>query len=678
MRPMNRLTVVVLGSLLLGTLGACSDDDGGQNADAAVDARVLPDVDPMDPDPGFDDTYVPSGPEQTVTTLLQIERPRYGYSESVVDNFGRPRIPAEEVGQRYPQPGEPHFDRDDLGVGDATDTGARSLFYFAHFSDVQIVDVESPAYVSSNKYTNLGDLLPAYHVHGPATPVLFDSAVQTALQFSLTRSFDFMIHTGDAVEDNQANELDWYLTVIGGGEVHADSGAVDDPIPGPNNDLFDPFLAQGVPSDVPFYSVIGNHDIEVNGNFPNQMIVEANDPAMLEKLAPSMENLGARLPGIGTADHAPAILSPSILPAFTMAEASYDHDLWLGEEQLRGLETGPVPADPDRAFLSGCDYIDAHFNAGGSPDGHGFRQEARTSCQGWYAVEPSPGAPFRLLVLDSGPYLGGEAGAITPPLNADGSVDESRLGDPAQDQIAWLQAELEQAEADNVAVVVASHHPSSDLGKPGLLTSLELFLDMEDPDIADLWDRHFIHPEESISGADFRDLLASFPNVIAHLVGHSHENLVLAVCPDGSQIDGAETMAGTTCPAPPAGRGPENGYWEVMAPSVRDFPNQFRITEIVDHGDGTGTVFSTLVTPQGGAGGLVVHGLFLALAQHQLDGSSYTADGGSLADRNVALRFRWPTALLATVAATTAATRIESQTTLADPAPGLPTLPVWP
>ncbi len=678
MRRTTKIACIVAAwGLLVGPWAACSDDSGSGQADAAVDARVLPDVSPMEPDPDFDEDYVPVGPESTVTTLVQTERPRYGYSQKIVDVFDRPRIPMEEVGIRYGQPGEAHLERDDLGVGDATATAPRSLLYFAHLSDVQLIDTQSPAYVASNKYTNLGDVLPAYHAHGPATPVLFDSAVQTALRFGTDRPFDFMIHTGDAIEDNQGNELGWFLTIISGGEVSADSGALDDPVPGPDNDLFDPFVAQGVPPDVPFYNVIGNHDIEVNGNFPNQMILEANEPDILAKIAPSLEDLDARLPGVGTADHAPAVLPAAIMPAFTMADTTFEPELWLGEEEIGGLESGPVVADSTREFLSGCQYIEAHFGVGGSPVGHGFRQEARTSCQGWYTAEPASGVPIRLLVLDTGPYIGGDQGTIAPPLNPDGSVDESRRGDPVHDQIAWLQAELERAEADNVAVIVASHHPSKSLAMSGILSSLKLFLDMDDPEIADLWNRNFIEPAEALSGQDLRELLTGFPNVIAHLVGHSHENRVLAVCPDGSYVTGSEYLEGSRCPDPPEGRGPENGYWEVMAPSVRDFPNQFRITEVVDLGDGSGVIYSTLVLPQGGGGGLVAHGLFMALLQHQLDGAAYQEKTGSLADRNVALRFRWPSALLAPVAATSAATRIESLTTLTEPAPGLPPMPQW-
>ena len=52
----------------------------------------------------------------------------------------------------------------------------------------------------------------------------------------------------------------------------------------------------------------------------------------------------------------------------------------------------------------------------------------------------------------------------------------------------------------------------------------------------------------------------------------------------------------------------------MLAASSRDVPPQFRITEIVDNGNGTGSIYSTVVDAQGGAGSLHELGLVLALA----------------------------------------------------------------
>ncbi len=663
--------------MTLGGVVGC-EDDGAVTPDAAVDAAPLPDVSPVAPDPDFDEDFVGYGSEVTVTTLLQTRRSRYPEDEFLVDRYGRPRLPMDELGQVHPQPGEPHLVRDDLAVGDATAPVSRSLLYFAHLSDAQIIDTQSPSYVPSNKYSVAGDAVPAFHQNGPLAPHLLDAQVQTANQFTLQRSYDFLIHTGDAVEDAQQNELEWFLTIMDGGELYPDSGTPVDPVPGPDNDAWDPFVAQGVASGVPWYAVVGNHDLGVSGNFPPGLIADANSEPILSQLTPLLAQLELTLPGVSTADHAPNVLQGADMPAFTSELPTLHVDELWDEDYILALEAGSVAPDADRAPLDDCAYIDAHFNTGTSPVGHGFTAEGRQHCQGNYVVDPVPGVPLRLLVLDTGPHVGGVEGILTPPLNEDGSVNQALVGDPTADQLAWLTAELERAQTENVAVIVASHHPSKSIAEGNSFTELIATFFPDEVELDALWREHFVYPEQSLSGPDFRDLLASYDNVVLHLVGHSHANKVNVVCPDGDLIDGEEATAGQVCAPPPVGRTAANGYWEVMAASPRDWPNQFRISELVDHGDGTGSIYSTVVDIHSGPGSLARLGLLLATADEQANRKYLEQSRGTLLDRNVQLRFAWPPSLITALATVDAATRIESITTLAQPAPGVAVLPTWP
>ena len=222
------MILLVSGGLLLN----CSDP-GTSPVDATVDAD-LPPIDPLDPDPNYDENFQGHGPEATVTTAVQVLRPRFAPTEPFVDRWGRLRVPPEEIGRDYPQPGEPHLARDELHAGGTVDATDRvSLLYFVALSDAQLVDAQSPAYVHSNKGTNVGLELPAFHLAAPLFPHLLDAQVQTALQFASDRAFDFFIHTGDAVENAQANEIALFVTILNGGTVHPDSGQPDDPRPGP-------------------------------------------------------------------------------------------------------------------------------------------------------------------------------------------------------------------------------------------------------------------------------------------------------------------------------------------------------------------------------------------------------------------------------------------------------------
>jgi hypothetical protein len=72
--------------------------------------------------------------------------------------------------------------------------------------------------------------------------------------------------------------------------------------------------------------------------------------------------------------------------------------------------------------------------------------------------------------------------------------------------------------------------------------------------------------------------LHEYPNFILWIAGHRHVNAVTAFkSPDDAR--------------------PELGYWQIETSSLRDFPQQFRIFEIVRNSDNTVSIFATNVDP---------------------------------------------------------------------------------
>lgn len=200
------------------------------------------------------------------------------------------------------------------------------------------------------------------------------------------------------------------------------------------------------------------------------------------------------------------------------------------------VTTGRVPADAMRRPLMRSEIVAELRNTEATPGpvGHGYPADADTALGANYAYDAIPGL-LRILVLDSTDVTGGSLGLVKR-----GTVD------------GWLRPELERAEADGVLAMLASHHSTTSIDTRGR--------ELDDP------------LPDAVQPSELESLVASYPNVIAWLVGHSHDNRVRAI-------------AGADAAHP--------GYWEIMTPALADWPSQSRVIEIVDNANGTLSIFAT-------------------------------------------------------------------------------------
>ena len=140
---------------------------------------------------------------------------------------------------------------------------------------------------------------------------------------------------------------------------------------------------------------------------------------------------------------------------------------------------------------------------------------------------------------------------------------------------------------------------------------------------------------DRVLGAEVEALLLQFPNVVLWVNGHTHRNTV-------------------TPHARPAGAAVGGGFWEVNTASHIDWPHQARIVELVDNGDGTLSMFGTIVDHAAPADWSALRSatpLELAALSRELGvndpqrpAETATTDGkrGTLLDRNVELLVRKP------------------------------------
>jgi metallophosphoesterase (TIGR03767 family) len=375
------------------------------------------------------------------------------------------------------QAGEPHTVRTDLGSeADAGRAGRRTaVLAFAHLTDVHIIDAQSPARVEyvdrfEDKYSDsdptIGLLTSAYRPQEFLTTQIADAMVRTVNRIKkgpvAGGSLAFAIQTGDNADNCQLNEVRWNIDVLDGKVVTPDSGSLTKyegvadrkyydqhywhPEPGPANKQDIPHTQFGFPDvagllaaavrpfdpvglTIPWYSVFGNHDGLVQGNFPKTLPLDVVARGNLKATTVP--------PGLSQAD---------IIKAFE----SLDPGILLGAAAL--TSANPVTADQKRKVLTRKQVVEEHFKTTGTPVGHGFTASNRTKGTAYYTFDQ--GTKVRCVVLDT----------VNPNGYADGSID--------QKQFDWLKQVL--ATTTDRYVIIFSHHTIETMNNPFIATGLDL------------------------------------------------------------------------------------------------------------------------------------------------------------------------------------------------------------
>ncbi len=509
--------------------------------------------------------------------------------------------------------GEPHSVRDDL-VGRAAaatlPVRGRALAGFAHVTDLQLADIQSPArFEFFNR--EIGDprfalLVPTQRPQESLNAHAAEAMLRTLNRLALGplggRPLELVVTSGDAIDNAQWNELDAFLALLEGGTVRMRSGGagyegVQSPTwpdgifwqpdaPEPGIDVFR--LGYGFPhlpglleralhefeadgSNLPWLGCHGNHETLNQG-------VAAITPELAEALVGGAKPL--RLPEPLDRDHA--------VETFTTAPHRF-----LAGPQAR------VTPDPDRRPISRRDFVEAHLRAGARPHGHGFTPENKLRGTAYYTYDTPA---IRFIALDTACSAGG----------AEGCLD--------REQLRWLEERL---------VEVHSSFRAED-GETRQTPNADRLVVLNSHHGADkLTNRRCLGPdgEPHAGGAELTELLLRFPNVVLWLNGHTHRNQVAA----------------RRDPARPGG-----GFWEVTTCSVVDWPCQARLVELIDAGEGMLVIACTMVDHESPLGPGPAMGLpDLAALHRQLAGNMPWAGFdspriGTPADRNVVLPVRAP------------------------------------
>lgn len=362
------------------------------------------------------------------------------------------------------------------------------------------------------------------------------------------RPIDVVVSTGDAVDNQSGIELGWLLGVFAGGAVRPSSG---DPsrFEGvascgvgqywqPEGDGTDGYSRWGFPR-VPGLLAAATAPLSSPGlDVPWLLTMGNHDNAALGTLPDQPELvdwcLGDRK--IVAARTEDAHLLGDRLEALTLADAPRI-DGGAGA-LLAGIArnnvTIAVTPDERRRPLTTEQYVEAvrdPRHTGAGPVGHGYGDDAGDGARLYFSHRVSD--ELVVLSLDTTNQAGGASGSV-------GTA-----------QLRWLEEQLTRHASDYVVVV--SHHPSHSMDN--------LAPDPRDPDE----DRH--------SGEEVLALLHDHPQVVAWVNGHAHRNRI----------------------TPRRHRDPRASFWEISTASHVDAPQQARVLEVARNGDGTLSVFTTLI-----------------------------------------------------------------------------------
>lgn len=480
------------------------------------------------------------------------------------------------------------------------------LATFVQFTDQHMLDAQSPM-----RFEFLHDITgsafrPQESLTTHGSVALVERVNELRKGPHTGRAIDCVVTTGDNTDNHEHVELDWFLAVMNGGPITANTGA-DGTWEGvqtggsthywhPGGEVEDRYAEAGFPQlpelladamtshtspglDVPWYSVFGNHDDSISGTLPSDWT------GLREMYTGSWKFTGF------ASETANRRLESQVRTAHTKGvEGTQRPALGASMETRHDYEVTP---DENRAPFTPEEYIRAHLGQdprAGAP-GHGFTEENAVEGIGYYTFEIAPGVVG--LALDSTNRAGFTEGSL-------GHTQYRWLEDRLEEGSSrWYDGlgRLQRTTSEDTCFVVFSHHTPA--------TMNNLLLEPGDPEL-----RH--------AGWDVANLLGRFPNVLAWVNGHSHTNAI-------SVHEHHE---------------PERRYWLVNTASHVDFPQQARVLEVVDNRDGTLSLLSTLIEAKAPYQGGSLASLYRELSFNDLHADR--AQEGDGIDRNVELLLAAP------------------------------------
>ncbi|MEY2404950.1 MAG: hypothetical protein QOD38_2501, partial [Acidimicrobiaceae bacterium] len=254
------------------------------------------------------------------------------------------------------------------------------MLALVHLTDVHLIDAQSPSRVEFlDRYGSPFES--AFRAQETLTNQVATSMVTRINSIAAGpvtgRPFDVCVSTGDNIDNQQHNELAWFITTLDGGHVVPNSGdpdkyeGVQDDVDPPDPHYWHPdegiddfsksvngfpdypgllsaaitaFDAPGL--NMPWYSCYGNHDGLIQGNMPG---VQPGDVRPFDDVAKG----GAK----------PINLAAGVSP--TDIQNAFDNPTVAANLLSQGAPVRPVASDAQRGAVSIDEWINAHLASPG-------------------------------------------------------------------------------------------------------------------------------------------------------------------------------------------------------------------------------------------------------------------------------------------------------------------------
>ncbi|MFC9651096.1 TIGR03767 family metallophosphoesterase [Streptomyces sp. NPDC056937] len=411
------------------------------------------------------------------------------------------------------------------------------LSSFVQLTDLHLVDVQHPVRTEYLRSQQLSGWRPQEALTVPGAVALIEQINALKAGPATGTPLAFAVTTGDNTDNNSRAELDWFLTVMSGGRISPNTGDLQryEGVQNSDERLF-------------WHPEDSRRDTDKRLGYPRI-------DGFLAAAIRSVNSPGLRIPWYSTVGNHDGLASGAMAdPSGFLAEFA------VGAKKLYG-----IPDAEAKQLLK-------LLSKGGDPNGQKLIDLLRRSKRAMRSITADPRrAPFgprEYLTAHLDPERAGAGPAghgytaanldddtlyYTFPMgeNVTGiSLDTTDRGGHYTGslntaQLNWLKRKL--AEHRDGYVVIFSHHNS------WTMTNTH-------PDPA--------HPGEARhNGDEVLALLKRNRNVLAWVNGHSHRNSIL----------------------------PHGSFWEISTASHIDFPQLARVIEIADNGDGTLSLFTTLI-----------------------------------------------------------------------------------